>query len=500
MKPYWIFYLLMMSVGGLGANPNYVKVEALPPVPKREFRGVWVTTVHNVDWPSKAGLSMEEQQQEFIAILDRCVELNLNAVVLQIRSQCDTIWPSKIEPWCPWFTGTMGMDPGYDPLAFALKETHRRGLELHAWLNPFRVINSRYVNPSKTHLAVSHKKSLRYYGDKVWLEPTQEFARKRVLEVVKEVLTNYDVDAIHLDDYFYPYPVKNEKGEWRQFNDYYSWTAYKESGGELTKGDWRREHVNDFVRDLRAEVKEVKPWVKFGISPFGIYRPGYPEQVKAGLDTYETLYTDVLLWWQEGWVDYLAPQLYWDTTHPQLGFAGLYDWWRDENVVQRHLWPGIATYRIKTEQRSAKESLRQIEIARSHNNLPNGTGHLHFSMKSLMENVSNVNGILKGGAYSEIALVPESPWLIRKTAPTIAAEVTKTSDSEFSLSWSGGESEDNVRWWVLQTQDKGKWKIDRVLPKGVRSFKVQGSPAMIALTPVGLAGELGNPAAFERME
>lgn len=500
MFPLVLLFLLGFATSSNAEKPSYTLTKALPTLPAREFRGVWVTTVHNVDWPSKSGLPLEVQQEEFIALLDRCVELNLNAIVLQIRSQCDTIWPSKIEPWCPWFTGTMGQHPGYDPLAFALEETHSRGLELHAWINPFRVINSKYVSPSKTHLAVSHKKSLRYYGDKIWLEPTQEFGRKRVMEIVREVLNNYDVDAIHLDDYFYPYPVKDKKGEWTQFNDYYSWLAYKESGGLLTKGDWRREHVNDFVRDLRAEVKEIKPWVKFGISPFGIYRPGYPEQVKAGLDTYESLYTDVRLWWQEGWVDYLAPQLYWDTTHPQLGFAGLYDWWRDENVVQRHLWPGIATYRIKTEQRSAKESLRQIEIARKRNNLPYGSGHLHFSMKSLMENVSNVNGILKSGAYKEIALVPESPWLVRKEAPAITASVKPAEDEGVLVEYQPRSNETNLRWWLVQTLVKGEWKVAKVLPKRITAFKMETTPEMLAVIPMGLAGELGKAVVFERKE
>lgn len=482
------------------ADPGYEPSPEVPDAPDREFRGVWVTTVHNVDWPSRDNLSMEDQKKEFIAILDRCVELRLNAVVLQVRSQCDTIWPSKIEPWCPWFTGTMGQDPGYDPLAFAIQETHVRGMELHAWFNPFRAINSQYVHPSKDHLAVAQKKSMRYYGDKVWLDPTDDFAKQRVVEIVKEVLLNYDVDAIHMDDYFYPYPIKGKDGKWKPFNDYYSWVAYQKTGGDMSKGDWRRDHINSLIRDLRSEIKEIRPWVKFGISPFGIYRPGQPAQVKNALDTYETLYTDSLLWWQEGWVDYLAPQLYWTTSDPQLGFPGLYDWWRDQNVVQRHLWPGIATYRIKTENRSALESLRQIKVSRDHNNLAEGPGHLHFSMKSLMENVSNVNSILKNNVYLEPVLVPESPWLIRLDPPIGQIENATIRPDGVEVSWKAVDSEENIRWWIVQTYQDEVWKIRRILQRSSNAFSISGLPEQIAITPIGLAGELGKSSVVRRLD
>ncbi len=490
----WIFGFFLLSLGvGLSA-PDYAPCNDVPDAPKREFRGVWVTTVHNVDWPSREGLSVAEQTAEFLAIVDRCQELKLNAVILQVRSQCDAIWPSKIEPWSDCFTGKMGENPGYDPLTFALEETHRRGMELHAWFNPFRVINSQHVRPCKSHLAISRKTALSYYGNKVWLDPTRDFPKQRAIDVVKEVVAGYDVDAVHMDDYFYPYPIKNGKGEWRQFNDYNSWMAYKNGGGELSRGDWRREHLNMFVRDLRAEVKGLKPWVKFGISPFGIYRPGQPAQVKNSLDSYASLYTDVLLWWQEGWVDYLAPQLYWSTTDPQLGFGGLYQWWRDENHLSRHLWPGIATYRIKTEQRSALESLRQVKIARTQNNVPHGSGHIHFSMNCFMDNVSNINAVLKNNAYLEPALVPESPWLIRNDPPVATLSVAGGDDRKLELSWEATAAANNVRWWVVQIYEGGRWKTVRILPKNVVELTHRGLPEKIAVTPVGLAGELGKPA------
>ncbi|MEQ1843216.1 MAG: family 10 glycosylhydrolase, partial [Verrucomicrobiales bacterium] len=251
-----------------------------PPDPMREFRGVWITTIHNVDWPSREDLPEAKQKAELITILDRCADLQLNAVVLQVRSGCDALYPSDLEPWCPWLTGTMGKSPGYDPLQFAIEAAHERGLELHAWFNPFRAVNSKFVPVSKGHISRTNPEYTCRYGDKVWLDPAFSVVRERALNVVRDVLKRYDVDAIHLDDYFYPYPVK-VGDSYKDFNDSKTWSAYTESGGTLSRGDWRRKHVNDFVSKLHTLVREEKPTCKFGISPFGIYRPGQPVQVKA---------------------------------------------------------------------------------------------------------------------------------------------------------------------------------------------------------------------------
>ena len=491
-------------VSGALQAANYAPASVDPPAPEREFRGVWIATVHNIDWPSREGLPAETQREELIAILEKAVELNLNAIVLQIRSECDAFYPSSIEPWSPWLTGTMGKSPGYDPLQFALEECHKRGLELHAWFNPFRAVNSEHGRICDQHVTRTHKDKIRYYGKKVWLEPTDEFARELCLDVVRDVLTRYEVDAIHIDDYFYPYPIKNRSGKWQQFNDAASWKKYQDAGGEGTRDDWRRQSINRFVLEMHREIKKVRPTCKFGVSPFGIWRPGYPEQVKISLDAYSTLYADAREWWRRGWLDYLAPQLYWSTEHEQYGFPGLYDWWRDENLQKRHLWPGIATYRIKSKiepKRTASDSLKQVQIARDHCNIPQGPGHIHYSVKSIMENRANVADVLKNNAYKNFALIPESPWLSKGKMPKVDLRVAGVTDVSVILQWEAEASKaGKVRWWLLQAFEDGAWKKPQLLTPGNTNFAYQGFPEKVAITPVGVAGELGKTAGVKRVE
>lgn len=488
------FLLLFLSLASLPAA-TYQLADLEPEPPKREFRGAWIATIHNIDWPSKSNLSASEQKAELIEILDRAVELKLNAIIFQVRSECDALYPSALEPWAPWLTGTMGESPGYDPLAFAIKESHARGLELHAWFNPFRAVNSKHGLQSKRHVTTTHPDALRTYGDKIWLDPTLEFSRKRALEVIKDVLVRYDIDGVHIDDYFYPYPIKNRLGLWQTFDDNSSWKTYRQDGGKLSRGDWRRDHVNRFVKDLYHEIKAIDPSCKFGVSPFGIWRPGFPRQVKKSLDSYDAIYADTRLWWNEGWLDYLAPQLYWKTDHEQLGFKGLFSWWRDENKQGRHLWPGIATNRIKSSMepdRPATESVRQIEIARMENRLPHGTGHIHFSFKTLMEDRANINETLLNNAYGDFALIPESPWLSRKSVPTPRLLKARSEGGTVQLEWQVASHEQRrLRWWLLQKFEDGEWKTETLLRRDRTDYSVEGSPDRIAITPIGLAGELG---------
>lgn len=481
---------------------NYQVTDLTPDQPKREFRGAWIATVHNIDWPSKNNLSAAEQKAELISILDRAVELKLNAIILQVRSECDALYASSIEPWAPWLTGTMGQSPGYDPLAFAIKEAHDRGLELHAWFNPFRAVNSAHGLQCDSHVTATNPEALRPYGKKVWLDPTLEFSRKRAMEVIKDVLVRYDIDGVHIDDYFYPYPEKNKLGLWQNFDDNESWKDYKKEGGTMDRGDWRRDHVNRFVRDLYAEIKEIDPACKFGVSPFGIWRPGYPHQVKKSLDCYDAIYADTRLWWNEGWLDYLAPQLYWKTDHKELGFKGLFSWWRDENKQGRHLWPGIASHRVKSStepDRLPSESVRQIEIARAENNLPSTTGHIHFSFKTFMEDRGQINEALKASAYTDFALIPESPWLSRTPVPRTTYLKASAKDGSVRMKWAASGKADDLRWWLVQSYKDGAWKTERLLHREAKGFVMEGEPDQIALTPIGTAGELGQPIGLSKM-
>jgi len=465
----------------------------------REFRGAWIATVHNVDWPSRDGLPADLQKAEFRAILDRAVDLKLNAIVLQVRSQCDALYPSKLEPWSPSLTGTMGKDPGYDPLAFALKECRARGLELHAWFNPFRVINSAHVVPCNDHISKTKPAMVRKYGDKIWLEPTLDAPRKLCLDVVRDVLTRYDVDGVHIDDYFYPYPTKTKKGEWMDFDDAASYKSYTAAGGKLSRDDWRRDSINRFVFDLFRTVKEVRPTCKFGISPFGIWRPGYPAQVKNSLDSYANIYADSRLWWNRGWVDYLAPQLYWKSNDAQYGFAGLYQWWKGENLQGRHLWPGIATYRVdSTEEkpvRPASESLGQVKLAREMNTASHGSGHIHYGVKTIMENRAKVSDVLKASAYSDFALIPESPWMAKGAVPGAKLEVISEGDTSVTVKWQTAAADDaRVQWWLVQTFDGKSWQTQPLLAREVTTLTLKGSPAEISVRPVSVSGELGKAA------
>jgi len=298
-----------------------------PPEVRREFRGVWVATVANIDWPSKKGLAAETQKKELLAILDRAVAMNLNAVVLQVRPMCDALYKSKLEPWSEYLTGTAGKDPSYDPLAFAVKEAHARGLELHAWFNPYRAHHPSATGPlTDSHIVNKRPDLAKPYGKHRWLNPTNPEVADLTMAVVLDVVKRYDVDGVHMDDYFYPYAEKDADGNNISFPDDDTWAAYQKSGGRLSRSDWRRDAVNRFVERMYREVKKEKKWVKVGISPFGIWRPGHPPGIE-GFDQYEGLFADAKKWLNEGWVDYFTPQLYWPIAQEKQSYSKLLAWW-----------------------------------------------------------------------------------------------------------------------------------------------------------------------------
>ena len=403
----------------------------------REFRAAWVATVANINWPSKPGLSSKEQQQEAIALLDLLKKHNFNAVILQIRPQTDALYESNLEPWSYFLTGEQGKapDPFYDPLHFWIEAAHDRGLELHAWFNPYRAhhtsgksISDQSIIKTNPELVVKLKDG--HY----WMDPSLKGTQNHSTAVVMDVVERYDVDGIHFDDYFYPY----DSYHGGDFPDDLSWKAYQAGGGELSRGDWRRASVNNFIENLYEKIKAEKPYVKFGLSPFGIWRPGYPESI-AGYDQYDKLYADAKLWLNKGWIDYYTPQLYWQINKIPQRFPVLLGWWSDQNFEKRHLWPGInAAF-------DEDEVINQIMITRGM--LPKSPGVVHWSIAPMVKSKELATAILEG-PYKKPALVPASPWLDNK-APESPVAVPTVDEQSVKLTWiAPANAEDGFKYVV----------------------------------------------------
>ena len=303
---------------------------------QREFRAAWVASVANINWPSKPGLTTQQQQDEAIVLLDMLKKNNFNTVIFQVRPQADAFYKSDLEPWSYYLTGVQGQAPNpyYDPLEFWVNAAHERGLELHVWLNPYRAhhisggpVSDFSVVKKYPELVVKLKQG--YW----WLDPSKIGTQDLSAAVVNDIVKRYDIDGVHFDDYFYPYAEYNGGAD---FPDSESYAAYQNKGGKLALGDWRRDHVNTFIKRIYKEIKKEKKHVKLGISPFGIWRPGYPESIR-GMDQYDKLYADAKLWLNKGWIDYFMPQLYWQINNVPLSFPVLLGWWESENTKGRHL-------------------------------------------------------------------------------------------------------------------------------------------------------------------
>jgi uncharacterized lipoprotein YddW (UPF0748 family) len=429
-----------------------------PQVP-REFRAVWIATVSNIDWPSRSGLKAWEQQGELIAILNKAAALNMNAVVLQVRPATDALYASSLEPWSEYLSGQMGRppEPYYDPLAFAVEEAHKRGLELHAWFNPYRSRHpSARSDLSLNHLEKTRPSLVRRYGRHLWLDPGDTAVRRHSLRVMTDVVRRYDIDGVHLDDYFYPYKERDSAGAIIDFPDSVTYAAYVKSGGRLERNDWRRSNVDTFIKELYQSIKSTKRWVKFGISPFGVWRPGYPESIK-GFDAYGELYADSKKWLNEGWLDYWTPQLYWPIARQDLSYPVLLRWWVGENTRGRNVWPGNYTSRVggtSADSWKSQEIIDQISVTR----LEEGaSGNVHFSAKVLMQDRDSIVERLLAGPYAGPALVPSSPWLdsIPPRAPRAVLRIdSATRALVVDLKQQGSEK---VWRWVVRSRVGPEW-------------------------------------------
>ena len=436
---------LLFAANLFAAKDVYRPMAVQPPDLPREFRGAWITEVaSNADWPSQPGLSATEQKAELIALLDHAVQLHLNAIIFQVRPSADAVYASAIEPWSEYLTGVQGRPPApyYDPLAFAIQEAHKRGLELHAWFNPFRVrLASAKSPPAWNDVIRTHPGFIRQYGDLTWLDPGDPAARAYVLSIVLDVVKRYDVDGVQFDDYFYPYPQTDAEGRPIEFPDYATWKKYGEPM-HLSRADWRRANINRFIYGAYLSIKTEKPWVKFGVSPFGIWRPGYPPQIR-GLDAYSSLSADSRLWLASGWVDYLSPQLSWAIASPQQSFPVLLDWWEEQNIKGRALWPGLSAAYVGRDF-SADEIARQVQIVRE---TPGVNGEIYFHLKNLIEN-NELNSLVRA-ANKNSALVPAMPWLSTSVPDQPVLSVTKETITNLTFHWEPAAGE-SPKFWVLQ--------------------------------------------------
>lgn len=427
---------------------------------QREFRGVWVATVANIDWPSANNLTVEKQKAEMIAILDRMQSLNLNALILQVRPNGDALYDSNIEPWSGWLTGTQGKAPSpmYDPLEFAIAESHKRNIELHTWFNPYRakMPGERYPLAAN-HIASMFPQYAYQYGDLLWMDPGAQDVQDRAYNVIMDVVRRYDVDGIHIDDYFYPYPQEGVR-----FPDNATYAAYQNSGGTLGLADWRRKNVNDAIERIWNGIKAEKPHVKFGISPFGIYRPGKVKGI-VGLDQYDAIFADVKKWMDEGWLDYLAPQLYWRIDPPQQSYPVLLDWWVENNPMGRHIYAGNYLSQLEIGRWPLAEFKNQVIASRKEGDRLS-QGNIFFSMAMFSKNVRGVNEYFKKEIYPSPSLPPTMTWL-DETPPQPPMNVRAEGDA---ITW---QSDDNdIRSWTIYRRNGEKWELFKILNGDSRSI------------------------------
>jgi len=539
---------------GLEESSGWVEqdAEALPDAP-REFRAAWIATVANIDWPSEPGLPVAEQKAELRQMLDQAAALHLNAVIFQVRPHADALYDSPHEPWSYYLTGKQGRapNPHYDPLRFAVREAHARGLELHAWFNPYRAGHPADTSaPASNHVSRTHPEWVRQVGDYLWLDPGVPDARDHTHRVIMDVVRRYDIDGVHFDDYFYPYP---SYADGAPFPDRKSWARVQNNGWTGTRDDWRRHNVNRLVRQLYRSIKATDPQVKFGISPFGIWRPDHPPGV-VGFDAYAELYADARKWLRKGWVDYMTPQLYYRTDQHGYAYPVMLRWWIEQNRHDRHIWPGLYTSRVGMggdRHWSDRHLIGQIYTARSH---PEATGQVHFSMQALMPLPDSVlvhpgtdsaavaplpdtltaDTVVAGGRavdtvavdsssidsvsivrqqpgpqplratarlldrlptepYDVPALVPRSPWLDDDPPERPLLTLRERADRlTLTMEPSGEQS---VRWWVVQSRRGGEWTTD-IVPGPQRTYELERDPEeswpeVVAVSAVDRAGNQG---------
>lgn len=409
---------------------------------KRELRGAWVATVFRLQWPKAS--TADEQKSEMEAILDAAQSTGINTIFFQVRPEADALYDSKLEPWSRFLTGTQGNSPGYDPLQYVIDGCRRRGLEVHAWLNPYRAQASTNVTTAANHVTKTIPEAIVSYGDFKWLDPGHPKAIEHTLNVIKDILSRYDIDGLHFDDYFYPYPESGIK-----FGDSKTYDTY---GGGKSLGDWRRDNVNRMVQSVSDAVKSLRPDVRWGISPFGIYRPGQPPGV-TGLDQYDSLYADPVKWLQQGWVEYVAPQLYWPTTSSGQPYIKLLTWWDEQaSVTGKMVVPGNSAERgwENSEYREQMKAVRDPALKATH-------GEIWWSIRSIRDNVKGLASMIKSEFYNTPAA---SPRIIDSPDTMPQPPVVQMNEGTAKVT----SSPENMRYWAVYRQDGAEWTISRLVP------------------------------------
>jgi uncharacterized lipoprotein YddW (UPF0748 family) len=455
------------------------------------LRAAWVATVAYIDWPSRAGLDGLAQQAEIESAVSRAAALGLNALVLQVRPAADALYTPGLEPWSEVLSGQQGRAPSplYDPLAAWIAEAHRRGIELHAWFNPYRASHTTLRSPPATsHLSRSRPQWIRRYGDQLWIDPGEPEAVAHTLAVVADVVRRYDIDGIQLDDYFYPYPVNGADGRPLPFPDDATWQRH---GAGQPRDEWRRGNVDRLLRELYRSVHEIKPHLRVGISPFGIGRPALRPPGIEGFSQYDQLFADVERWIDEGWLDYLAPQLYWPVARSGQAFPVLLDYWQARMAgaaQKRHLWPGLFTSSVAAASKPwpASEIEQQILLLRERG----AGGHLHFSLSALLQDRDGIATRLGAAAYAVPALVPATPWL--GGSPPAAPRLHSMTSAV--VVDGGGTAFVHALW----QRRGGQWRFS-VLPASQRLLQPLEGADRLVLSAVDRVGNEGPRSAIALM-
>lgn len=428
------------------AGAECTDLKPTPDDPAKQLRGMWIATVYGGDWPGDPKLPVERKKAAFRTLLDKAESARLNAVFVQIRPAGDAFYPSEIEPWSVWLTGKAGKDPGWDPLKFMVAEAHARNLEFHAWFNPYRVgeDNDRAKlapdSPAAKNPSWAHK-----YGKYLWYDPGLPQVRDLAVSAVMDVVDKYDVDGVHMDDYFYPYPSDGEFPDDKTFRLF---------GADYpTKAAWRRDNVNKLVKRLHTEVAAAKPWVRFGISPFGIWRnkSGDPAGSDTnGLDSYASIYGDARKWIRQGWLDYVVPQLYWPIGDPRADYRVLVPWW--SNVVRGtdvRLFIGQGAYRVGADSvwKKPDEISRHLTLNRRY---PEVRGDVYFSSADVARDKGGFMSAILRDHYRRPALIP--PWQTGKVPAAPTGVKAATEGGGVKVTWKG----DATSYAVYRTAGEGQ--------------------------------------------
>lgn len=447
-----VFFLLLMA-GGV-----FAQVQTGSAYPKREFRAAWIQSVNG----QFRGMPTEKLKQNLIGQLNSLQKAGINAIIFQVRPEADALYASRLEPWSRFLTGVQGKapEPYWDPMQFMIDECHKRGMEFHAWINPYRTKTTLKSELAPNHVYNIHPEWFVTYGDQLYFDPALPESRRHICMVVSDIVSRYDVDAIHMDDYFYPYPIKG-----KDFPDDTSFARF--GGGFSNKGDWRRSNVNVLIKKLHETIREIKPWVKFGVSPFGIYRNESSDPLGSktkGLQNYDDLYADVLLWAREGWIDYNIPQIYWHIGHPVADYETLVKWWA-RNTENRPLFIGQSVMNTVQNADPKNPSINQLPrkmaLQRAYQTIG---GSCQWPASAVVENAGKYRDALIAEYHKYPALPPvfdfmdnEAPAKVRKMKPV-------WTEDGYILFWTAPKYKEEmnraVQYVVYRFNDKEKVNID----------------------------------------